>query len=242
MAVKFFIDDSETGAMNPQLIQQVIAANKSKHDTAYMITRGYFPDQHLHAKAQGLEDKYLINMYDYFLGITDVPEHAVRYRFSDTIDKTRYLLSSEDWGYARARRSGTTYGRIDVEFDNFMPGDRVSAMHFIDRTESNSVTDLWDWRGFKTATQYFQRNGALSALYFYSDEGDVKARSSFMYQHLPDKPQNEWPVIQTSLEVMDFDGEAHWYENEFDAWNDFLPKLVAKYNAKVMNQPQQFNR
>ncbi|PWS20954.1 poly(glycerol-phosphate) alpha-glucosyltransferase, partial [Enterococcus faecium] len=36
-----------------------------------------------------------------------------------------------------------------------------------------SSTDLWDWRGFKSSTQYFGQNGKLVLERFYNLQGET---------------------------------------------------------------------
>ncbi|MDR0898843.1 MAG: glycosyl transferase, partial [Lactobacillaceae bacterium] len=121
MSVKFYIDDSEKAQMNPLMIQQVIK-DRSNNQESYLITRGFFPDQHQHAENQGLSSDYLINMYDYFQHATNVSDKEVKYRYTNVVDKTRLLLGGEDWGLASAHKGGITFGRITEEFEIYAPG------------------------------------------------------------------------------------------------------------------------
>lgn len=106
---------------------------------------------------------------------------------------------------AQARRFGTTYGRNVIDIDSFPgnPGGTTSMLHYVDRNDNTAVTDIWDWRGFKSATRYYQTTGNVSNIIFYTPTGDIAARASFMWQHLEGKPNTEWPLVQTSLEVLD---------------------------------------
>ena len=183
----------------------------------------------------GLPDDALLNMYDVFQKATDVETKTVHYRHNPQIDKARYHLDGLDWGMAQARRFGTTYGRNVIDIDLFPgnPGGTTSMLHYVDRNDNKAVTDIWDWRGFKSATRYYQTTGNVSNIIFYTPTGDIAARASFMWQHLEGKPNTEWPLVQTSLEVLDYDGEYLWFESEMHAWEYFVQHEQQKRNAAL---------
>lgn len=232
--MNLYLDNSNLPTLDPNIAAQVKTDRENGVDVKQVV-RGYYPDQHMHLANHGLPDDALLNMYDVFQKATDVETKTVHYRHNPQIDKARYHLDWLDWGMAQARRFGTTYGRNVIDIDLF-PGNPVgttSMLHYVDRNDNTAVTDIWDWRGFKSATRYYQTTGNVSNIIFYTPTGDIAARASFMWQHLEGKPNTEWPLVQTSLEVLDYDGEHLWFESEMHAWEYFVQHEQQKRNAAL---------
>ena len=232
--MNLYLDNSNLPTLDPNIAAQVKTDRENGVD-AKQVVRGYYPDQHMHLANHGLPDDALLNMYDVFQKATDVETKTVHYRHNPQIDKARYHLDGLDWGMAQARRFGTTYGRNVIDIDLFPgnPGGTTSMLHYVDRNDNTAVTDIGDWRGFKSATRYYQTTGNVSNIIFYTPTGDIAARASFMWQHLEGKPNTEWPLVQTSLEVLDYDGEHLWFESEMHAWEYFVQHEQQKRNAAL---------
>ncbi|MBJ7682203.1 glycosyl transferase [Weissella confusa] len=232
--MNLYLDNSNLPTLDPNIAAQVKTDRENGVDVKQVV-RGYYPDQHMHLANHGLPDDALLNMYDVFQKATDVETKTVHYRHNPQIDKARYHLDWLDWGMAQARRFGTTYGRNVIDIDLFPgnPGGTTSMLHYVDRNDNTAVTDIWDWRGFKSATRYYQTTGNVSNIIFYTPTGDIAARASFMWQHLEGKPNTEWPLVQTSLEVLDYDGEHLWFESEMHAWEYFVQHEQQKRNAAL---------
>lgn len=232
--MNLYLDNSNLPTLDPNIAAQV-KTDRENGVNAKQVVRGYYPDQHMHLANHGLPDDALLNMYDVFQKATDVETKTVHYRHNPQIDKARYHLDGLDWGMAQARRFGTTYGRNVIDIDLFPgnPGGTTSMLHYVDRNDNTAVTDIWDWRGFKSATRYDQTTGNVSNIIFYTPTGDIAARASFMWQHLEGKPNTEWPLVQTSLEVLDYDGEHLWFESEMHAWEYFVQHEQQKRNAAL---------
>lgn len=232
--MNLYLDNSNLPTLDPNIAAQVKTDRENGVD-AKQVVRGYYPDQHMHLANHGLPDDALLNKYDVFQKATDVETKTVHYRHNPQIDKARYHLDGLDWGMAQARRFGTTYGRNVIDIDLFPgnPGGTTSMLHYVDRNDNTAVTDIWDWRGFKSAMRYYQTTGNVSNIIFYTPTGDIAARASFMWQHLEGKPNTEWPLVQTSLEVLDYDGEHLWFESEMHAWEYFVQHEQQKRNAAL---------
>lgn len=232
--MNLYLANSNLPTLDPNIAAQVKTDRENGVD-AKQVVRGYYPDQHMHLANHGLPDDALLNMYDVFQKATDVETKTVHYRHNPQIDKARYHLDGLDWGMAQARRFGTTYGRNVIDIDLFPgnPGGTTSMLHYVDRNDNTAVTDIWDWRGFKSAMRYYQTTGNVSNIIFYTPTGDIAARASFMWQHLEGKPNTEWPLVQTSLEVLDYDGEHLWFESEMHAWEYFVQHEQQKRNAAL---------
>lgn len=232
--MNLYLDNSNLPTLDPNIAAQVKTDRENGVDVKQVV-RGYYPDQHMHLANHGLPDDALLNMYDVFQKATDVETKTVHYRHNPQIDKARYHLDWLDWGMAQARRFGTTYGRNVIDIDLFPgnPGGTTSMLHYVDRNDNTAVTDILDWRGFKSATRYYQTTGNVSNIIFYTPTGDIAARASFMWQHLEGKPNTEWPLVQTSLEVLDYDGEHLWFESEMHAWEYFVQHEQQKRNAAL---------
>lgn len=136
---------------------------------AKIITKIY--DQLLHQTIGqfGISDDEVLNMFDYFQGTTQKATAKVL-----TTDDMNLPIEYEV--VVGANFSRVFNGDRLVENVGFIPGTvgRVFYQEFFDQLGNHIGTDLWDWRGFKSSTQYFGQDGQLIVQHYYAIDGTTK--------------------------------------------------------------------
>lgn len=180
---------------------------------AKIVTKIY--DRLLHRTITdfGVTDGQVVNMFDYFQEATDLP--AVKVKTEDLNIPIEYEIT------VGANFSGVANGDRLVENVGFIPGTigRVFYQEFFDPQGNRIGTDLWDWRGFKSATQYFGQNGQLILQRYYTPTGRI-ALEEYYAQDTEGKP------LLSRIILKDYRGEGdRFFQNTDDLFTFFLNEL-----------------
>nr|WP_024624248.1 hypothetical protein [Lactiplantibacillus fabifermentans] len=120
---------------------------------AKIVTKMY--DRLLHRTIDdfGVKSDEVLNMFDFFQGTATVPTKVMH--TEDLHLPTEYAIQ------VGANFSVISNGDDIIENVGFIPGTigRVFYQEYVDNQGNLLSTDLWDWRGFKSSTQYFGQNG-----------------------------------------------------------------------------------
>lgn len=134
---------------------------------AQIVTKMYDRLLHQTMGTFQLANQQVLNMFDYFQQTTDVPTKVLH-----TDDMHLPVEYAVEVG---ANFSKIFNGDEHVSNVGFIPGTigRVFYQEFFDNQGNLTSTDLWDWRGFKSSTQYFGQNGKLVLERFYNLQGET---------------------------------------------------------------------
>ncbi|QCZ48605.1 Glycosyltransferase [Levilactobacillus brevis] len=195
------------------------AINRVKLFTHYkqpakIVTKIY--DRLLHRTITdfSLTDEQVINMFDYFQEATDLKQ-SVFLKADDIHLPIDYEIS------VGANYSQVSNGDTLVENVGFIPGTigRVFYQEFFDSQGNRIETDLWDWRGFKSATQYFGQNGKLIMQRYYTPTG----KNVLEEYYAPDTQSN--PLLSRVI-LKNYHGEGdRFFQNSDDLFVFFLKEL-----------------
>lgn len=135
---------------------------------AKIVTKVY--DRQLHRTMQtfDLQDHDVVNMFDFFQEATALSDPRVLH--TDDLN-----LPVESEVVVGANFSQIFDGDVHTSNVGFMPGTvgQVFYQEFMDRQDNMIERDLWDCRGFKSATQYFGQNGKLMMTRYYTPAGRI---------------------------------------------------------------------
>lgn len=162
----------------------------------------------------GVTDDQVLNMFDYFQKATDVRDVQVK-----TTDNLNIPIEYEIT--VGANFSSVANGDRLVENVGFIPGTigRVFYQEFFDPQGNRIGTDLWDWRGFKSATQYFGQNGQLILQRYYTPTGQT-ALEEYYAADTAGKP------LLSRIILKDYRGEGdRFFQNRDDLFTFFLNEL-----------------
>ncbi|MFB9769701.1 accessory Sec system glycosyltransferase Asp1 [Lactiplantibacillus modestisalitolerans] len=160
-----------------------------------------------------LQPAQVVNMFDYFQGTQAVPAKVMR---------TESLhLPAEYQVMIGANYSQVFNGDDLVTNVGFIPGTigRVFYQEFFDNQGNLLSTDLWDWRGFKSATQYFGQNGKLIMTRYYNLAGQVVLEEYFV-------PDTKGAPLTSRIILKNYAGVAErFFQNTDDLFNFFIAEL-----------------
>ena len=162
---------------------------------------------------------------------------TVHYRHNPQIDKARY----HGWVGLRDGTSASFWDNLPVVMSSTLICSQATlAVRRQCCTMSTAmITRPLQISGTGVALsqqRYYQTTGNVSNIIFYHATGDIAARASFVWQHLEGKPNTEWPLVQTSLEVLDYDGEHLWFESEMHAWEYFVQHEQQKRSVALITK------
>ncbi|WP_407885825.1 accessory Sec system glycosyltransferase Asp1 [Levilactobacillus sp. N40-8-2] len=162
----------------------------------------------------GVTDGQVLNMFDYFQQVTDFADTRVV-----TTDNLQVPIEYEVT--VGANFSGVADGDRLVENVGFIPGTigRVFYQEFFDQQGNHVGSDLWDWRGFKSATQYFGQNGQLILQRYYTPAGQTVLEEYFA-QDTEGKPLPSRIILKNY-----HDEDDRFFQNTDDLFTFFLNEL-----------------
>ncbi|WP_061775858.1 accessory Sec system glycosyltransferase Asp1 [Levilactobacillus senmaizukei] len=181
---------------------------------AKIVTKIY--DRLLHQTLTnfGLKDDDVVNMFDFFQGTTKMAETKVMHT-----DDLRLPVESEV--SVGANFSGVSVGDIPTGNVGFIPGTigRVFYQEFVDSQGNAIETDLWDWRGFKSATQYFGQDGKLIMQRYYQPDGQIVLEEYFA-------PDTNGNPLASRMILKDYQGKGDlFFQNPDGLFEFFLAEL-----------------
>ncbi|MFT8878658.1 MAG: glycosyltransferase [Oenococcus sp.] len=140
----------------------------AKGQQAFYVAHDYNPSFHQSAKQLDLPDDQLLNMYDYFQNALSVTRRQIPVRFARTIPKRDYHIDGIDANYSLIKSHGRIIARATIAP---LTVGLMGNMIYYDRFGNTAATDYWDWRGFKSSTQYFHPDGQPGPQIFFDPAG-----------------------------------------------------------------------
>lgn len=135
-----------------------LAQFKEKNFSCKIVTRNYNPYLHQTLKRKGISSAEVINIYDFIQGTSNVVRKENPLRFSSLVDKKNYKIDGVD-----ANHSYITFHDKKVARVDFMPltYGEVGVVSYYDNFNNISSKDIYDYRGFKSKTQYMHPDGSI---------------------------------------------------------------------------------
>ncbi|WP_125581815.1 accessory Sec system glycosyltransferase Asp1 [Levilactobacillus cerevisiae] len=181
---------------------------------AKIVTKTYDRLIHQTIKKFGVADNEIVNMFDFFQGVDGLSDEKVLHA-----DDLHLPLESEV--IVGANFSQVFDGDTPTSNVGFIPGTvgRVFYQEFFDGQGNVIETNLWDWRGFKSATQYFGQNGKLILQRYYTPAGKIVLEQFFV-------PDTNGNPLTSRITLMDYQGRGDlFFQNVDDLFAFFLTEL-----------------
>ncbi|WP_125572706.1 glycosyltransferase [Levilactobacillus huananensis] len=182
-------------------------------EPAKIVTKIYDRLLHRTLTTFGLADNEVVNMFDFFQQAANVPTKVMR------TDDLRLPVETEvvvGANFSQVLNGDDNLGRV-----GFIPGTigRVFYHEHADNQGNLIETDLWDWRGFRSATQYFGQNGKLVLERYYTPTG----QTALEIYSVPDTNGN--PLVSRVI-LKDYQGQGdRFFQNQDDLFEFFLAEL-----------------
>ncbi|WP_105957277.1 glycosyltransferase [Apilactobacillus quenuiae] len=212
-----FNSGTEFSAMNRQKIFKKLNL-KSK-----IITRNYNQGLHQVIRNYNLSDDDVLNMYDYFQKVIDIPYHHEKLRYSKVIDKQHYKIVGIDNNKSVITRHGNTVAEV-----NIFPGTigEIGSINYLDQFGNTSSRDIWDARGFKSKTQYLHPDGRIGHEVIFDYQGNPVIEITHMNK------DNDFP---TMFKLLNYKGHNFRFDNEDALFNFFLREISDENSTVLIN-------
>ncbi|EHM01626.1 glycosyltransferase, group 1 family protein [Lentilactobacillus parafarraginis F0439] len=205
-----------------------LALFKHERVNAKIVTRDYDNLGHLNAATFGLNQDDVLNMYDYFQGTTDVTEKTTSFKTLKV--PIRYQLH-----YGSDVTQAFDGGRLAFEIHH-TPG-RVGEIASVDHFDAFGHVvkrDLWDSRGFKSATQFLDFDGDPHTEILYHQDG---TRALERFYEVTDDHQGK---VLFNFHLINYRGNDYYFNTEDDLFTFFLDELnqqVKGQNVFIADRP-----
>ncbi|TYC48356.1 glycosyltransferase [Weissella muntiaci] len=191
---------------------------------AKIITRNYNSQLEGDLLNADVSPEYVLNMYDYFQDVVNVPSKDVNVRYTEIIDKNMYHIEGVDANETLIKHAGKTIAKVHIA-----PGTigMIGSMDFLNDMNELVTQDIWDRRGFKSSTNYFHPDGTLGAQVFFDRNGRVKIEVTHM---------NVGDTLQpTMYKLLDYKGQNYRFNTENQLFTFFMNELAAEKPSVFIN-------
>ncbi|MFD1125409.1 glycosyltransferase [Lentilactobacillus raoultii] len=190
-----------------------LALFKHERLTTKIVTRDFDPMEHLNAANFGLAQDDILNMYDYFQDTVKVKEN------STSVKKLNIPISYQlkyDSNVSKAYQGGRLAQTI-----HHTPGrvGEVASVEHYDEFGNIANRELWDSRGFHTASQLLDYDGAPHAEILYHLDG---TRAVERFWEITDDRKGK---VIFSIHLINYKGNDYYFNSEDDLFTFFLDEI-----------------
>lgn len=181
---------------------------------AMIVTRNYVRDLHQNMHQVGLDDEFVVNMYDYFQGTTDYE--------GDPLTAANY-----------PRVKGETLVRVNTrEFDVIQrnqrrkrivlnPKGNIDYVDILNPQDAVSRRDYYDTRGFLSVAQYFDENQIIVFEQHLNPKRQPVLETFF-------RPNEHHEPVATHQRVLNYKGNTY----EFEDWDQLTAFFLDAINTE----------
>lgn len=193
--------------------ERLRALNKSGMTTK-LITRNYNRFATRDMKAHNIDSKMVINMYDYFQGVSNVPNKKQNLRYLSSMPLDYYHIVGVDNNLTNINLDGKNKGAINV-----MPGTVgvVGDIDYKDSLGQSAVREYFDWRGFCSMVETYHPNGEIAHQQYLNSDGVPAIEIVFMYINKEVRP--------TMWKLLDYMGKDYQFDTENQLFTFFLNEI-----------------
>ncbi|TPR15044.1 hypothetical protein DY052_06345 [Apilactobacillus timberlakei] len=197
----------------------------------FILTRNYNPSLHQNMDNYHLNDEQVINMYDYIQSTTHVNKEPNYLRFSSLFDKHKYKINGIDNNHSMIEYHGKNVAKV-----NFMPltYGEMGIVSYYDNFNHITSRDFYDYRGFKSKTEYLHMDGKVGHELYYNLDGQVVLEINHM--------NIDGTVYPTMYQLTKFNGTRHRFRTENEMFAFIMDDICDNYKGSVvMNDCKELN-
>lgn len=196
---------------------QRLKAFKAANMPVKIVLRNYNRLLSQALKDNGIDQKDVINMYDYFQGTTDVPRKEQNLRLLKSIPLADYHINGIDSNHSLLQDQGRTIADIHV-----MPltVGLIGDIEYHDDLGNKAVREYWDWRGFKSMVENYHPDGKVATQRYLRQDGSTAIEVTHMYIN--------HQVLPTMWKLYNYYGHDYVFDTENQLFTFFLNELNTK--------------
>lgn len=185
-----------------------------------LLTRDFSITQYQIGKWLGLDyDNDVINMYDYFLGLTGKNAdkwRTLNIRECPDLDLSTYLVGVNDDGTLDYKKYGKTYFRaLMLPYSYGVLG----SIQAFDDNERLLWERKYDWRGYPVVEDHYDIDGQILSEDYLDINGNVKIKTQYM------KMQNGLQLSYYRL--LNHNGQDYLFESQDQMFNFFVQEILS---------------
>lgn len=187
------------------------------NEPVMVVLRDWDPNAHINANDAGIVDNQLINMFDYFqeslqiepkkLQVQDIEFGALNIKFADDVEKSRYLVKSNEQLVARVN--------YNVDADR-----QVKSVEWFDGFNNLYRVDHYDSRGFISLQQWYTPDNKIGTETWQTPSGRTVIEAFHKNTMSGEINKTSWRLIDRANQVYQFDTLAELTKYFFDCLND----------------------
>ncbi|MFV0556508.1 MAG: glycosyltransferase [Lactovum sp.] len=192
---------------------------------AKLLTKNYNANSCSDLERMGLKHEDVLNMYDYFQEIIDLPRKAGEndIRYADLVDKNLYHIEGIDGNESHIKHEGNVIGKVYIA-----PGTvgLIGGIEYINHMNVVSARDTWDNRGFKSSTQYSHQDGKGGPQVFFDFKGQPKIEVTYMHV--------QGNLMPTMYKLLNYKGRAFRFNSEDEMFVFFMNEICRQDSNVVL--------
>lgn len=197
---------------------------KNHRVEAKILTRNYNSQLSGDLKRVGLTHDDVINMYDYFQDVMNIPEKDVNVRYTEKIDKRKYHIEGMDANGSLIKHAGQIIAKVIIAPSTV---GLVGSIEYNDSMNHIVAKDIWDRRGFLSSTQYFHPDGGIGPQIFFDINGTPKLEIIHM---------NLQGVLNpTMYKLLNYKGKNRRFNREEELFTFFMNELASQEASVFIN-------
>lgn len=190
---------------------------KEYNQDDYIVTRNYNRFLYRDVNAVNLDMSQVLNMYDYFQGVTNVARKEQSLRLLNQIPLSEYHIVSHGPNYSTINHAGRELAIITVLIGTV---GLVNEIIYFDTAGNITVRENFDWRGFKSSVDYFNPDGSIAVQQFLN----LDCKPVLEVVHM-DVNGTRYP---TMWKLIDFNGRNFRFDTQDELFNFFISDLANK--------------
>lgn len=193
--------------------ERLNAFNDNNED-AVILLRNYNRMLSSELKEHGLNQKDVINMYDFFQGTVHIKRKQQSLRLLDEIPLKDYHIVGIDNNHSNIEYKGKKIADIRV-----MPGTvgLIGSIEYYDSLGQSAVKEYWDWRGFKSMIETYHPDGSVAVKQYLNPDGKPVLEVTHMYIGKQ--------VLPTMWKLLDYKGRDWQFRTENQLFTFFLNEI-----------------
>lgn len=211
-------------------IKQQLRVFKIYGKPVKIVTRDYDRFQSQRCEQLGIDEADVINLFDYFQGTVKAAHQKPTIHDLPQISKRAYEIQPHGPNYQELRDGGRLIAHVQI-----MPTTvgQVNYIQYFDEFGNISVTQNYDWRGFKSSEDYLHPDGNFAYTFWFNQVGQRVLQLAHMYN--ADKQ-----VVPTSYHLENYQHNDYLFGNLDELFSFFLDELIKNDDQAtlVVNNPE----
>ncbi|GHP13412.1 poly(glycerol-phosphate) alpha-glucosyltransferase [Lentilactobacillus fungorum] len=211
-------------------LKQQLRVFKTYDKPVKIVTRDYDRFQSQRCEQLGIDEADVINLFDYFQGTVKVAHKKPTIHDLPQISKRAYEIQPHGPNYQELRDGGRLIAHVQI-----MPTTvgQVNYIQYFDEFGNISLTQNYDWRGFKSSEDYLHPDGNLAYTFWFNQAGQRVLQLIHMYN--ADKQ-----VVPTSYHLENYQANHYLFGSLDDLFSFFLDELIKNDDQAtlIVNNPE----